>query len=179
MRNSPHVWATFFSLEKGEHFFIGKTLFVKHNWMVGDKVGLGGSRYVAPWRRVRTTQPVKGSKSHPIPGTMTGRRVNSQVNVSCGGGGGGPTPLDGVTACIGGHRITATECRESMANQPAPLILADNAKYLGMEISPSVLARDIKDYGIHTGEPARIQAEIGAPNPTGEPIRGTELNDAR
>lgn len=88
MRASPHIWKSFWSLKRGDNFYIGKRFFVKFNSYVADYVGRGGSRYVAPWRRVRTTELVKAK--HPIKG-----RVVS-------------------------NRITATECRESMASQPPP-----------------------------------------------------------
>jgi hypothetical protein len=83
VRQPAHVWKRFWSLKRGEHLFIGKKLLVKHNAIVADRVGLGGSVYVAPWRRVRTTELV----SHRVP-----RRVNSPVVISAHPEGGpGPT----------------------------------------------------------------------------------------
>lgn len=96
-RNAPHVWARFWSLKPLELFYVGKSIFWKNSFCVAKNTDpKGRSRTIAPWRRVKTLRLVKGSKSHPIPGIMTGR-VNNRV------------PNDGMTHfvgdnCPGGHQ---------------------------------------------------------------------------
>lgn len=108
-----------------ETFFLGKKIFFKRGWSCYSDNTYGRvSGFLWPWLRVKTTKFVKGSKSHSIPGTMTGR-VNSRV------------AHDGMTHYVG------DDCPEGHR------------------------------------EDAKNEAEIGTPNPTGESIRGTELNDAR
>jgi len=78
MRNQPHVWKSFRSLKVGEWFFLGKRMHEKKNCVRARPSMEEGTVFVVPWKRVKTMQLVKGSKSHPIPGTMAGR-VNSGV----------------------------------------------------------------------------------------------------
>lgn len=113
-RSPARVWKSFWSLRTGQHFHIGNTLYVKYNWIVADKVGGGGSRHVAPWRRVRTTElryPVALAntdwkyKGTDITSAASAADLKDyQVKVSCGGGGGlaqrdtqGATGGSGVT----------------------------------------------------------------------------------
>lgn len=110
-RNAPHIWKSFWSLRAGEWFFIGKRMHQKTNFIQAMPLMESGLVFVAPWCRVKTTQLVKGSKSHPISGTMTGR-VNSKVPMAQTGGCGSLPPGhpgdDGRTHffgddCPGGH----------------------------------------------------------------------------
>jgi len=62
IRSRPHVWATFWSLNVGENFYLGQKLFTKTG-VISARPAPGGVtftplRFLAPWRRVRTTKLV-------------------------------------------------------------------------------------------------------------------------
>lgn len=80
MRNAPHVWKRFWSLRVGDWFFIrpsqlavkvGIATYQEHGKECSDNIEDWGKQTprerISPWRRVKTTRLVKGSKSHPIP----------------------------------------------------------------------------------------------------------------
>ncbi len=79
-RSLPHVWARFYSLRVGDSFFLGKACVVKTNFLFARASGdyYGGLKFVAPWRRVRTTKLVRDAKA--------GGKINWTAKEGC------PTP---------------------------------------------------------------------------------------
>lgn len=122
-----NIWKRFFSLTEGQDFYIrrnklavkvGFCLYREHEALVG---GPGWFVRIAPWRRVRTTQPVKGV-NRIVKGTETGRLVTNHNIQSaywprakdCMDLGDHRDINPGKTHyvgddCLGGHRDTAAE----------------------------------------------------------------------
>ncbi len=69
-RALPRVWKRFYQLKKGETFFLGTTICAQISFstaLVGFKSdGSGRSQFIAPWKRVRTTELVRAVKPEPL-----------------------------------------------------------------------------------------------------------------
>jgi hypothetical protein len=70
MKRTKHIYKRFFSLAIGQTFFIRRKVAIKvgvfsfQNW---GKRGLLPRKTIAPWRKVRTTQPVTIKHAPAIP----------------------------------------------------------------------------------------------------------------
>lgn len=156
-----NIWKRFFSLTEGQDFYIrrnklavkvGFCLYREHDALVG---GPGWFVRIAPWRRVRTTQPVKGV-NRIVKGTETGRLVTNHNIQSaywprakdCMDLGDHRDINPGKTHyvgddCPGGHRTTAAEQIQAPAPSTAvacPIALA--VARVACPISPAV-AREL------------------------------------
>jgi hypothetical protein len=87
-RSLPHVWKSFWALDVGDEFFIGKKRYWKQDLFTATSSLNGVTKFTFPWTRYRTTQLVRdarpGGKSSSSPDMN--RDMTHFVGDDCCGG---------------------------------------------------------------------------------------------